>query len=94
MNLEPSPEVQSSSNDSISLLRVARQRYWLIVIGIAVGVVGGMLRFYSSPIVYQSQMEVLVGERSTELTRTGTASSSDVEGSTAKTDYWQPTSAC
>ncbi len=78
------PQIAVPNQASINWLNVLRKRYWLLVIGLSVGIVGGMLHYYSSPIVYQSQMEVLVGERSTELTRTGTASSSDVEGSTAK----------
>jgi succinoglycan biosynthesis transport protein ExoP len=80
---------ESISDDSvieISLLGTLRRRWGYLAFGIIVGVSLSALYYLATTRVYESQIEILVGERSSELTTSGTMTSSRASGDSIQED--------
>ncbi|TWU48105.1 polysaccharide biosynthesis tyrosine autokinase [Rubripirellula reticaptiva] len=63
------------SPNELDISGMIRRRWRLLVFGMVVGVGLSILYFKTAPRVYESSIEVLVGQRSSEMTNRGTISS-------------------
>lgn len=61
----------------LDLLDILRRRYAQIVLGIVVGAALAAIFFFQQTPIYQSELAVLVGQRSSELANTGTGNAVD-----------------
>ncbi len=63
------------STSELDISGMVRRRWRLLVFGLLIGTGLSVLYFKTAPKVYESSIEVLVGQRSSELTNRGTISS-------------------
>lgn len=64
----------------IDLLVMARRRWTHIVLGLAVGISLSMIYYFSTTPIYESDIEILVGRRSSEVTNNGTINGANASG--------------
>lgn len=82
-------DVTSSSEDTqfdLDLIGVIRRRWALIAFGFGFGIILSLLYQFTATKVYESKVEVLVGQRSSEMTSSGTASTAAASGDAIATD--------
>src|SRR6056297_1491730 len=75
---DESADVKTSTE--IDLLGMLRRRWANIIVGVIAGVALSSLYYFSTTPVYESQIEILVGQRSSELTNNGTMTRADASG--------------
>ncbi|TWU60178.1 Tyrosine-protein kinase YwqD [Rubripirellula tenax] len=63
-----------------------RRRWFHLVLGTCLGIAFALLYFYATKPTYESHIEILVGQRSSELTTSGTMSNSQASGDTIQED--------
>lgn len=80
MNL-PQNDTVSTPIFELDLLGLLRRRMKHIVLGLFLGLAGALGYFYATTPLYESRMEILVGQRNSEMTTRGT--SNDAYGSGA-----------
>ena len=74
------------ANLQANLLATLRKRWEYVVFGIFVGLSLAALYFYTAIPMYQSDIEILVGQRSSELTNSGTISGANASGDSIQED--------
>ncbi len=84
----PSHAVPSDKESTFDLeiVGVVRRRWKLILFGISLGIAFAALYQFSATRIYESNIEVLIGQRSSEMTTSGTASSAAASGDSIATD--------
>lgn len=70
----------------IDLIGMIRRRWAHILLGLAVGVVLSAMYYFSTTPVYESHVEILVGQRSSELTNNGTIQGANASGDAIQED--------
>jgi len=80
---EPSVGHQSVELDIIGLIR---RRWYHLVVGTFIGVGIGLLYFYATTPMYESHIEILVGQRSSEMASSGTMSNAQASGDSIHED--------
>ncbi|TWU39204.1 polysaccharide biosynthesis tyrosine autokinase [Novipirellula artificiosorum] len=86
--MRPQSSEQAVGNQSIELdfIGLFRRRWHHLLIGICVGIAIGLLYFYSTTPMYESRIEILVGQRSSEMANSGTMSNAQASGDTIHED--------
>ena len=77
---------QMGPSIEIDLLGMIRRRWSHLVFGVAVGVSLAALYYCSTTPTYESNIEILVGQRSSELTNRGTMSGANASGEAIQED--------
>ena len=70
----------------LDVMGVIRRRARHVVFGVLLGVCAGLLYYFATPPKYESRLEILVGQRSSEMTNRGTANDGYASGSTIQED--------
>ncbi len=73
-------ETEASRAIEIDVLVMLRRRWTHIVFGLAVGITLSALYYFSATPVYESNVEILVGQRSSEVTNSGTITGANASG--------------
>ena len=84
-------EEYGSNNSSITtfdldVMGMIRRRFKHVVLGVVLGTAAGLAYFFLTTPLYESELEILVGQRSSELTSRGTADDGYASGSTIQED--------
>ncbi len=74
------------SNVQINLIATLRRRWEYVVFGTSLGVALAVLYFFTATPMYQSDIEILVGQRSSELTNSGTITGAHASGDAIQED--------
>jgi capsular exopolysaccharide synthesis family protein len=86
MDANNSAGTQRSPVIEINLFGMFRRRWPLVIFGLFVGLSLAALYYASATRMYQSSIEILVGQRSSEVTNNGTISGSDASGDAIQED--------
>lgn len=70
----------------IDLIGTARRRWPNIIFGVAVGVTLAAMYYFATTPMYESQVEILVGQRSSEVTNNGTITGAGASGDAIQED--------
>ncbi len=70
----------------INLLGMVRRRWPHLVFGVSVGLALAAFYYFSTQKMYESSIEILVGQRSSEVTNSGTISGSNASGDNIQED--------
>jgi succinoglycan biosynthesis transport protein ExoP len=70
----------------IDLIGMVRRRWTHILLGLTVGIVLSAMHYLSTTPIYESQLEILVGQRSSELTNSGTITGANASGDAIQED--------
>ncbi len=70
----------------LDVVGILRRRLKHIIFGICLGAVMGLAYYYCTTPMYESELEILVGQRSSEMTSRGTADDSYASGATIQED--------
>lgn len=74
------------SSTEIDVLAMLRRRWFHLASGTGVGIALGLLFFYATTPMYESKVEILVGQRSSELATSGSMSNSQASGDVVHED--------
>ncbi|MFK8115191.1 MAG: polysaccharide biosynthesis tyrosine autokinase [Rubripirellula sp.] len=85
MNL-PQNDTVSTPIFELDLLGLFRRRFKHIVLGLFLGLIGALAYFYVTTPLYESRMEILVGQRSSEMTTRGTSNDAYGNGASVQDD--------
>lgn len=77
---------KDSLKQDIDLSRILRKRWPLIAFGLCIGLTVGVIYQLNARHVFESRMEILVGQRSSELATTGSSINQSIEGSILRED--------
>jgi polysaccharide biosynthesis transport protein len=80
MNL-PQNETVSTPIFELDLLGLLRRRYKHIILGLGLGLIGALTYFFVTTPLYESNMEILVAQRSSEMTTRGTNEANNASAS-------------
>jgi capsular exopolysaccharide synthesis family protein len=70
----------------IDLVGMLRRRWALLLLGLGIGLGVALIYHFSTTPIYESEIEILVGQRTSELTNSGTASNAQASGDSIHDD--------
>lgn len=86
MATESNDDVKNALSIDIDLVGLIRRRWPLILLGVIIGIAGAAAYQYTATRIYESDIEILVGRRTSELTNSGTATSAYASGDLIQED--------
>ena len=84
----PNTEVsgQKTASIEIDLIGMVRRRWSHLLFGVVLGISLSAMYYFSATPIFESQIEILVGQRSSELTNRGTMSGASASGDAIQED--------
>jgi polysaccharide biosynthesis transport protein len=86
MATEPQDNGKNALSVEIDLIGLVRRRWPLVFVGVFLGICGAFAYQYTATPIYEADIEILVGRRTSELTNSGTATSAYASGDLIQED--------